>query len=58
MERGNWSLEPNEEVRQRNVDAAIGFFAAMRPPLSGLRLTKSEPSRAIPNVESFYGLES
>jgi hypothetical protein len=29
MERGNWSLEPNLEVRQQNVDAAIQFFGAM-----------------------------
>jgi D-amino-acid oxidase len=32
MERGNASLEPNAEVRQRNVDAAIQFFATMRRP--------------------------
>jgi D-amino-acid oxidase len=25
MERGNWSLEPDEEVRQRNIEAAIEF---------------------------------
>ena len=30
MERGNWSLEPNEEVRRQNVDAAIQFFGRMR----------------------------
>ena len=30
MERGNWSLDPNLEVRQQNMDAAIQFFAAMR----------------------------
>ena len=30
MERGNWSLDPNPQVRQQNVDAAIQFFAAMR----------------------------
>ena len=29
MERGNWSLEPNEDVRKQNVDAAMKFFAAM-----------------------------
>jgi D-amino-acid oxidase len=57
QERGNWSLEPNEEVRQQNVDAAIQFFAAMRPPAGGVRLTKSEPPRTIPSLESFYGLE-
>jgi hypothetical protein len=30
MDRGNWSLEPNEEVRKQNVDAAVQFFGAMR----------------------------
>lgn len=29
QDRGNWSLEPDEEVRRRNVDAAIGYFSAM-----------------------------
>jgi D-amino-acid oxidase len=29
MERGNWSLDPNPEVRQQNMDAAIQFFTAM-----------------------------
>jgi D-amino-acid oxidase len=58
MERGNWSLEPNEEVRQRNVDAAIEFFSAMHEPPPGVRLTKSGPPRTIPTLESFYGLES
>jgi D-amino-acid oxidase len=28
---GNWSLEPDEAVRQRNVQAAIEFFGAMWP---------------------------
>jgi D-amino-acid oxidase len=30
QDRGNWSLEPDEEVRQRNMAAAIEFFSAMR----------------------------
>jgi D-amino-acid oxidase len=58
MERGNWSLEPNEEVRQRVVDAAIEFFAAMRRPSSGSRLARSQPPQTIPSLESFFGLES
>jgi D-amino-acid oxidase len=33
MERGNWSLEPNEEVRKQNMDAAIQFFTNMRAPV-------------------------
>ena len=32
QDRGNWSLEPDEEVRQRNMANAIEFFAAMRHP--------------------------
>ena len=30
QDRGNWSLEPDEEVRQRNMTAAIEFFGAIR----------------------------
>ena len=30
QDRGNWSLEPDEDVRQRNMAAAIEFFDAMR----------------------------
>jgi hypothetical protein len=30
QDRGNWSLAPDEEVRQRNMSTAIEFFAAMR----------------------------
>jgi glycine/D-amino acid oxidase-like deaminating enzyme len=55
---GNWSLEPDEEVRRRNVDAAIEFFSAMRPPAPGVRLTRSEPPRVAPPVEAFFDAES
>jgi len=34
MERGNWSLDPNTDVRQQNVDAAVQFFAAMHGAIS------------------------
>jgi glycine/D-amino acid oxidase-like deaminating enzyme len=57
MERGNYSLEPNAEVRQQNVDAAIEYFGRMRAPIGG-RLTSSGMPRGIPALESFYGLES
>jgi len=30
MERDNWSLDPNPDVRQQNMEAAIQFFAVMR----------------------------
>ena len=55
---GNWSLEPDQEVRQRNVQAAIEFFGAMRAPASGARLTRSEAPSVAPGVEAFYGSES
>jgi hypothetical protein len=58
QERGNWSLEPNEEVRQRVINSAIQFFAAMRSPAAGIRLTRSEPPPVVPRLDSFFGLES
>jgi len=58
MERGNWSLDVNEDVRQRVVDLAIQFFSAMRQPRNGQRLTQSEPPRSAPRVESFFDLDS
>lgn len=58
METGNSSLEPNVEVRQRNVDAAIEFFSQMRPPTPGLQYTKSAVSAGAPSLESFFGIES
>ena len=57
-DRGNWSLQPEEDVRQRVVTAAIEFFAGMRPPSAGARFAKSEPPQTIPSLESFFGLES
>ena len=58
QERGNWSLEPNPEVRQQNVEAAIQLFGAMHAPLGRVQVTKAEPPRATPSLESFYGAES
>jgi D-amino-acid oxidase len=55
---GNWSLEPDEEVRQRNVNAAIEFFSAMRAPKPGARLTRSDPPRSAPQLESFFDVDS
>ena len=58
MDRGNWSLDVEDEVRRRNVEAATRFFAAMRRPIEGERLTRSEPPRTAPIVESFFDEES
>jgi len=55
---GNWSLEPDEDVRQRNVDAAIEFFSAMRAPKPGARLTRSAPPQIVPPLQSFFDVDS
>jgi hypothetical protein len=51
---GNWSLDPDEDVRRRNVDAAVEFFSQMRPPVPGARLSRSEPPLAPPPLEAFF----
>ena len=53
QEPGIWSLEPNEEIRKRNVDNAIAFFSRMAPPAPGSRLTRSAPPQTPPPVDSF-----
>jgi glycine/D-amino acid oxidase-like deaminating enzyme len=58
MERGNWSLEPDEEVRKRVVETAVDFFAGMQRPAAGARLTRSQPPGTAPALESFFGIES
>jgi hypothetical protein len=55
---GNWSLEPDQDVRRRNVQAAIEFFDAMRAPSPGVRFTRSEPPFVAPTVETFFDAES
>ncbi len=55
MERGNWSLEIDEDVRRRNVEAAGRFFAGMRSPVPGVPLTRSASSQRPPTLESFFG---
>lgn len=57
-ERGNWSLDPNEEVRQRNIEAAIQFVAAMRAPSSREQLTQSKPPAVLPGLRDFLGAGS
>ena len=55
---GNWSLEPDEDVRQRNVNAAIEFFSAMRAPKAGAALTRSAPPAVAPRLDSFFDAQS
>ncbi len=56
-ERGVWSLEPNQEARQRIVDTHIELFGGMKAPDPTARLSAAIPSE-VPPVESFFGLES
>ena len=58
QDRGNWSLEPDQDVLQRNVQAAIDFFAMVRPPAPGARLTRSAPPQTAPTVDTFFDAQS
>jgi glycine/D-amino acid oxidase-like deaminating enzyme len=58
QDRGNWSLEPDQDVLRRNVQAAIDFFSVVRPPAPGARLTRSGPPQTIPGVYSFFDAQS
>jgi glycine/D-amino acid oxidase-like deaminating enzyme len=58
QDRGNWSLDVDEDVRKRNVDAAIEFFGAMRAPSPGARLTRADPPSVAPALETFFDAES
>jgi D-amino-acid oxidase len=58
QERGVATLEPNDEARQRIVDACIKFYSAMRPAIVSASAKLLELPRDTPRVESFFGLES
>ncbi len=55
MERGVWSLEPDEEARVRAVEQAIERFSAMRRPDPRMPLAASRSPGAAPGIESFFG---
>ena len=58
QERGVATLEPNDEARQRIVDACIKFYSAMRPATVSTSAKPLDLPRDTPRVESFFGLES
>ena len=58
QDRGNWSLEPDQDVLQRNVEAAIEFFSRVRPPAPGARLTRSGSPSSAPSLDSFFDVQS
>lgn len=57
-ERGIWSLEPNEEARQRVVDGHIELFNAMRGLARRPLMASVGPPDPVPPVEAFFGLNS
>ena len=56
-QRGDWSLEPDEDARRRIVDTHLELFNGMRAPDPEARLSAAAPSET-PTLESFFGLES
>jgi glycine/D-amino acid oxidase-like deaminating enzyme len=57
-ERGVWSLEPNEEARNRIVSGHIQLFTAMRSPNPAQLITHAGRPFETPSLESFFGLDS
>jgi hypothetical protein len=57
MERNVWTLEPNEEARQRNVGTAIAVFAAMRPLDPKRPMTRAAAPAEAPSVQTFFDPE-
>jgi glycine/D-amino acid oxidase-like deaminating enzyme len=57
-EKDVWTLEPNEEERQRIVEGHRQFFAAMRAPRPGARAPTTELPREVPRLEGHFGFES
>ncbi len=60
-ERGEWSLEPNEDERRRVVDGHMELFNAMGSSAVGGWSPTTRSSfvpTAVPPVETFFGLDS
>lgn len=55
-ERGVWTMEPNEEARQRVVDSHIEVFAAMRQPRGPVtaRVARINVPEEVPSLESHF----
>lgn len=58
QQRGAWSLEKDEDHERRVVREFQAIFDAMRPPLAGIPLTRSDPPAAPPGVERYFARES
>jgi D-amino-acid oxidase len=58
MQRGEWSLDVDEDERRRVVEAALRTFGTMRAPEPGARLTTIGALSEPPPLESFLGRES
>jgi len=57
QERGVSTLEPNEETRKRNIDAAIAVFGAIWGFAPDRPITRSVAPSPVPAIEDFFGLE-
>ena len=58
MQPGVWSLDVDEEERQRVMAFHLRQFSGMRPPDNRTTLTTSSSPASTPPVESFFGRES
>jgi D-amino-acid oxidase len=57
QEPGVWSLDVNEEILKRNLEAAMTFVAGMQPPAPAQRLTRSRPPSVPPALETFLDVD-
>lgn len=58
MQRGNWSLEVDEDERRRVVESHIRTFDAMRAPEPWVLPTRAAAPAVAPPVETFFGRSS
>lgn len=54
QEPGVWSLDVNDEILKRNLDAAMTFVAGMQPPEPRLHLTRSAAPASAAAAEAFF----
>lgn len=57
QEPGVWSLDVDEQVLARNLEAAAAFVSGMRRPSPTTRLTRSPTPSVPPAVETFFDWE-
>jgi len=58
QQRGDWTLDVDEGFQEWVVQEFKTIFDAMRPPLTGVPLTRLAPPAAPPGVGTFFGRDS